>query len=91
MPEQTAVLEEIQREIKGFGDNVTGLKASLEKDLADVRKVAEEAKGAIGPEVKAQISVSCPRFPWTSLCRKGDRDGPAEGPPNERAGWSCCC
>ena len=37
------------------------------------------------------VMVSCPRFPWTSLCRKGDRDGPAEGPPNERAGWSCCC
>ena len=35
--------------------------------------------------------LSCPRFPWTSLCPKGDRDGPAEGPPNERAGWSCCC
>ena len=57
MPEQNAVLDEIQREIKGFGDNVTGLKASLEKDLADVRKVAEEAKGAIGPEVKAQIDA----------------------------------
>jgi len=39
----------------------------------------------------SEALLSCPRFPWTSLCRKGDRDGPAEGPPNERAGWSCCC
>ena len=37
------------------------------------------------------FTLSCPRFPWTSLCPKGDRDGRAEGPPNERAGWSCCC
>lgn len=51
-----AVLEEIQREVKGFGDNVKGLKTSMEKDLADVRKIAEEAKKtADHPEVKAQI------------------------------------
>lgn len=58
MPEDNAVLAEIQREVKGFGDNVSGLKASMEKDLADVRKLAEEArKSADRPEVKAQIDA----------------------------------
>lgn len=58
MPIENAVLEEIQREVKGFGDNVKGLKASMEKDLSDVRKLAEEAKKcADRPEVKAQIDA----------------------------------
>ena len=35
--------------------------------------------------------LSCPRFPWTALCPKGDRDGPVEGPPDERTGSSRCC
>lgn len=50
-------LAEIQREIKGFGDDVKGLKGSMEKDLADLRKAVDETKGAIGPEVKAQIEA----------------------------------
>lgn len=58
MPVENDVLERIEREVKGFGDNVSGLKASMEKDLADVRKLAEEAKkSADRPEVKAQIDA----------------------------------
>lgn len=55
MPEDKNVLEEIQREVKGFGDNVKGLQDSMQKDLAEVRKLAEEAKGA--PEAKAAIEA----------------------------------
>lgn len=58
MAGENAVLEEIQREVKGFGDNVNGLKNSMEKDLAAVRTLAEEAKAAAGrPEVKAQLDA----------------------------------
>ncbi|MFG1364662.1 phage major capsid protein [Xanthobacter versatilis] len=58
MAGENDVLEQIQREVKGFGDNVSGLKSSMEKDLADVRKLAEEAKkSADRPEVKAQIDA----------------------------------
>lgn len=58
MADDNAVLAEIQREVKGFGDNVKGLKSSMEKDLADVRALAEEAKKvADHPEVKAQIDA----------------------------------
>jgi HK97 family phage major capsid protein len=53
-----AALETISKEIKGFGDNVTALRDSLQKDLADVRKIAEEAKGAAShPEIKAQLDA----------------------------------
>lgn len=58
MPEDVKVLEEIQREVKGFGDNVRGLKDSMQKDLEAVRKLAEEAKGAAeNPEIKSQIEA----------------------------------
>lgn len=57
MPDKN-VLEEIQREVKSFGDSTKALKESLEKDLADVRKIAEEAKkGVETPELKAQIDA----------------------------------
>jgi HK97 family phage major capsid protein len=52
------VLEEIQREIKSFGDDVKGLRESMNKDLEAVRKLAEEAKTAAErPEVKSQIEA----------------------------------
>lgn len=54
--ENEAVLEEIQREVKGFGDNVKSLETSLKRDLEAVRAIAE-AKGAEGPEIKAQIEA----------------------------------
>lgn len=58
MPDGNQPLEEIQREIKGFGDNVKALENSMKRDLEAVRSLAEEAKAAAGnPEVKAQIDA----------------------------------
>lgn len=58
MTTENPALDEIKKEIKSFGDNVNGLKDSLQKDLEAVRKIAEEAKGAAErPEVKAQIDA----------------------------------
>lgn len=58
MPELNDVLESVQREVKGLGDDVKGLKSSFEKDLADVRKLAEEAqkKGGDG-ELKNAVET----------------------------------
>lgn len=43
------VLETAQREIKAIGENVSDLKKSMEKDLAAVRKLAEDApKNVVG-------------------------------------------
>ncbi len=39
------VVEQITKEIKSFGDDIKGLKESMHSEIADVRKVAEEAKG----------------------------------------------
>ena len=53
-----AVIDEITREIKAFGDDMKSLRDSMQTDLAAVRKLAEEAKGsAERPEVKAQIDA----------------------------------
>jgi len=41
--ETKEVLEIVQREVKAFGDDVKGLKTSVEKDLAAVRALAEKA------------------------------------------------
>ena len=43
MPDIEDVLEDAQREIKSIGDNVKSLKDNMEKNLADVRKIAEDA------------------------------------------------
>lgn len=52
------VIKEIERQIKSFGDDTKKLTDSLQKDLSDVRKLAEEAKNsASNPEVKAQIDA----------------------------------
>jgi len=58
MPELNEVLDSVQREVKGLGDDVKGLKTSFEKDLSDVRKLAEEAqkKGGDG-ELKNAVDV----------------------------------
>jgi HK97 family phage major capsid protein len=54
----TKVVEEVQRQVKSFGADIKGLRESIQKDLADVRKLAEEAKGAADqPETKAQIDA----------------------------------
>jgi hypothetical protein len=46
MPDIEDVLEDAQREIKSIGDNVKTLKDNMEKNLADVRKIAEDAPKA---------------------------------------------
>lgn len=51
------ITAEIEREIRSLGGNVKNLQDSVNRDLEAVRKVAEEAKGAIGPEVKSQIDA----------------------------------
>src|SRR5262249_7245852 len=50
MPDIEDVLEDAQREIKSIGDNVKSLKDNMEKNLADVRKIAEDAKAFAGSE-----------------------------------------
>lgn len=50
-------LETITNEVKSFGDDVKGIKDSMQKDLHDVRQLVEEAKGAIGPEIQAKIDA----------------------------------
>lgn len=60
MPLDNTAIEDIQREIKGFGDGVKELKTSMEKDLEAVRKLAEEAKAAgttQHPETKQAIEA----------------------------------
>ena len=46
MPDIDDVLADAQREIKSIGDNVKTLKENMEKNLADVRKLAEDAPKA---------------------------------------------
>src|SRR5262245_8616048 len=46
MPDIEDVLEDAQRAIKSIGDNVKSLKDNMEKNLADVRKIAEDAPKA---------------------------------------------
>jgi hypothetical protein len=46
MPDIDDVLEDAQREIKSIGDNVKSLKDNMEKNLADVGKIAEDAPKA---------------------------------------------
>lgn len=59
MPELNDVLAEVQREVKAFGDNVKGLKDSTERDLASVRKLAEDAGKAAGEgtQIKHDLKV----------------------------------
>jgi len=48
MPELKDVLDDVQREVKKFGDDVGTLKTSMEKDLKEVRELAEKAGKAAG-------------------------------------------
>ena len=59
MADLETVLKDVQREVKSFGDNVEGLKKSMEKDLAEVRKLAEDAgkKSASDPEFKKDMEA----------------------------------
>lgn len=59
MPDIEDVLKDVQREVKSFGDNVDGLKKSMERDLADVRRLAEEAgkKAGESPQFKKDMEA----------------------------------
>lgn len=59
MTELNEVLADVQREVKKFGEDVTGLKKTMETDLAAVRKLAEEAgaKAGTDPELKKSIEA----------------------------------
>lgn len=59
MPELKDVLDDVQKEVKAFGDNVKGLQESMQKDLAAVRKTAEEAgkAAADSPQIKKDLEV----------------------------------
>jgi HK97 family phage major capsid protein len=48
MPELKDVLDDVQREVKKFGDDVGNLKTSMEKDLKEVRELAEKAGKSAG-------------------------------------------
>lgn len=47
MPDINDVLEDVQREVKSFGDDVKSLKDSMHTDLAAVRKLAEDAPKSV--------------------------------------------
>lgn len=51
------VMEEVTREVKSIGGDVKKLQESMQNDLAEVRKIAEEAKTANSPEIKSQIEA----------------------------------
>lgn len=52
------VIEEITREVKSLGENYKAVSDSMNRDLAAVRKIAEEAKGAAAaPEFKSQVDA----------------------------------
>lgn len=57
MPELKDVLDDVQREVKKFGDDVATLRTSMEKDLKSVRELAEKtAKDAAeGTQIKKDI------------------------------------
>lgn len=59
MPELKDVLDDVQKEVKAFGENVKGLQDSMQKDLAAVRKTAEEAgkAAADSPQVKKDLEA----------------------------------
>jgi len=59
MPELSDVLDDVQKEVKSFGDNVKGLKESMERDLRSVRDLAEKAgkDAAEGTQAKADIKA----------------------------------
>ncbi|WP_428031497.1 phage major capsid protein [Ancylobacter sp.] len=59
MPEIDDVLKDVQREVKKFGDDVTGLKTSMEKDLKEVRDLAEKAGATLleSPQFKNDLKA----------------------------------
>lgn len=54
--QQNAVAIEVKREIDALGGDIKSLKDSLQKDLADIRKIAEDAKGA-SPDLEQKLAA----------------------------------
>ncbi len=59
MPSETEVLEDVRREVKKWGDDVKTLQETMQKDLKDVRDLAEKAgsKAAEGTQLKADLDA----------------------------------
>lgn len=59
MPELKDVLDDVQREVKKFGDDVHSLKSSLERDLKSVRDLAEKAgkDAEVGTQLKSDLDA----------------------------------
>ncbi|MDF2809325.1 MAG: phage major capsid protein family [Microvirga sp.] len=59
MPEIDDVLQDVQREVKKFGDDVAGLKSTMEKDLKEVRDLAEKAGAKLleSPQFKKDLEA----------------------------------
>lgn len=59
MPELKDVLDDVQREVKKFGDDVGQLKTSMERDLKEVRDLAEKAgkNAGDGTQLKKDIEA----------------------------------
>lgn len=59
MPDVKEVLDDVEREVKKIGDNVTELKSSMEKDLKSVRDYAEKVgKEAVdGTQLKKDLEA----------------------------------
>ena len=78
----------------GLVNRTVAPEALQEATMETSRKIASKSSMTLATGKRAfyaQREMSCPRFPWTSFCPRGDRDGPVEGPPDERSGWSRCC
>jgi HK97 family phage major capsid protein len=48
MPEVKEVLDDVQREVKKYGEDVAALRQTMEKDLKEVRELAEKAGKSAG-------------------------------------------
>ncbi|GAB4071751.1 phage major capsid protein [Ancylobacter sonchi] len=59
MPEMDDVLKDVQREVKKFGDDVAGLKSTMEKDLKEARDLAEKAGAKLleSPQFKKDLEA----------------------------------
>lgn len=59
MPELKDVLDDVQREVKKFGNDVKSLQESMEKDIKSVRDLAEKAgkDAAVGTQLKADLDA----------------------------------
>jgi HK97 family phage major capsid protein len=82
-----AVIEQINREVKTFGDKQKEIKDSLERDLKAVRDLAEANATKVGPEIKSQIDALTESILQKQTALEtsvGDRIGKVEAGLNRR-------